>query len=88
MVGLLNNEECNNEERNDDTQSRTSHDPKGRSIDKVEVSDVSGDDISIGTVLGMVLSNTQPSKKAEQDTTNQQMTSFADIISESFVCAQ
>ena len=51
MIGLL-----NNEERNDDTQSRMSRDPRRRFINEVEVSDVSGDDYSIGTMLEKVMS--------------------------------
>ena len=84
----LNNEECNDEQRKDDTQSCASRDPQGRFVDEVEVSDMSGEDDSIGTVLGRVLKNTQASRKAEKDTTNQQMTSFAGIIAESFARAQ
>ena len=49
---------------------------------------MSGEDDSIGTTLGKVLNNTQAFKKAEKSMTNQQMTSFANIIAESFVRAQ
>ena len=55
----LNNKERNDEHRNDDTQSCTSHDPQGCFVDKVEVSDMSGEDDSIrATVLGKILNNT------------------------------
>ena len=62
---MLNNRKRNDEECNDDTQSRTSCNPKGCFIDKVEVSNVNEDDDGIGTILCKVLVKPQASKKAE-----------------------
>ena len=90
---LLNDKECNNTERIDETQSRVSRDPVGRHyVDQGEVSDgSSGDDVSIVNVLKSVLGKprgNKTAKKAEKDMTNESMLTFADIISESFVRAQ